>query len=257
MEMLSKEEIGANIRTARETEGFSRPALSDATGIPVRSIEKYEAGEQEPSMSRIGKIAVALGVTFEELTGVAEAESVGRNCVLFDPTSSEALLSTARTALTQLDHIRQTGLHTVPRRATAMIGQAVAHLSYLDATELEALATDRELYQGGCEEDGDVTLSHLIGELFGTGKREEALRYCGNVVERLLDTAVLGVDLWGIEYDALTSFGEELDRKERLDAPVIWWNHSKAVPIIREGARLDVIVDGPINFSDLARFPRR
>jgi transcriptional regulator with XRE-family HTH domain len=258
MDMLSKEEIGKKIRTAREAAGMTRPALSKTTGIPVKSIEKYEFGEQEPSMSRIGKIAHALEVSFEELTGVAEVSDDKPGKIWPGQTGKLSYLDMARGDLKELDRMREVGLHTMPRRASAMMGQILAHLSFLDAHELELLSEERGLYLNGCENSSDGSLTEKFDDLFASGQKAKAMVFCGNVAERIIDTSVIGVDLWNIDLDALKDFGRELEDAEYLqDTPMFWGNHEKTVPIIRDGARLKSILTGSTDFGDVERFPVR
>ena len=62
--------LASRLRQARDDMGFSRAELARRTGIPAKSIEKFEFGTQEPSVSRLQALSEALEVTFQSLAGM-------------------------------------------------------------------------------------------------------------------------------------------------------------------------------------------
>ena len=58
---------GLLIRVNRQREGLTQRAAAEAAGLGIRQWQKYESGEQEPSISQFIKIVTALGVDPEDL----------------------------------------------------------------------------------------------------------------------------------------------------------------------------------------------
>ena len=65
------EQLGDVIgRRCREL-GLSQTALADRVGVHVRQIRRYERGEQQPVLGVAVRLAATLGVSLDELAGVA------------------------------------------------------------------------------------------------------------------------------------------------------------------------------------------
>jgi transcriptional regulator with XRE-family HTH domain len=63
---------GTNIprlRELREFHGEPRPALAKVLGVADRTILRWEAGEQDPNLTDLRKIAAHYGVTVAYLVG--------------------------------------------------------------------------------------------------------------------------------------------------------------------------------------------
>lgn len=58
------------IRRLRQGAGLSQAGLAAAAGVHQRQINRYESGEQQPALNVAHRLAVALGVTLDELAGV-------------------------------------------------------------------------------------------------------------------------------------------------------------------------------------------
>jgi transcriptional regulator with XRE-family HTH domain len=65
------EPLGGILKTRREELNLSQAELARAAGVHVRQIRRYESGEQQPVLAVAVKMAAALGVTLDELAGVA------------------------------------------------------------------------------------------------------------------------------------------------------------------------------------------
>lgn len=68
-------ELGTKIKIARKASGMSQTALAEKLGKTLRTIQKYESGEIEPSVHNINQIANALGITSSELLGYQKQQS--------------------------------------------------------------------------------------------------------------------------------------------------------------------------------------
>jgi transcriptional regulator with XRE-family HTH domain len=57
------------LREIREGKGVSLRALKKASGVAVSSLARFEAGQGDPQLSTLRKLAKALNVTVAELIG--------------------------------------------------------------------------------------------------------------------------------------------------------------------------------------------
>lgn len=75
--------IATRLREGRSAVGMTRKQVADATGVPIKTLEKYENGQMEPSVSRLRALSNFLGLDFLEL--VDEAQDHGRALPLKNP----------------------------------------------------------------------------------------------------------------------------------------------------------------------------
>ncbi len=68
-------ELGNRIREERELRARSHKDISEITGIHVNTLSGIERGKHKPRPSTLRKIADALGVDVEDLTGAPKAEA--------------------------------------------------------------------------------------------------------------------------------------------------------------------------------------
>ena len=69
--------LGEVIRRRSKALGLTQRALAELVGIDVRQIRRYESGEQQPVLAAAVRLAAALGVTLDELAGLAGASVDG------------------------------------------------------------------------------------------------------------------------------------------------------------------------------------
>jgi transcriptional regulator with XRE-family HTH domain len=69
MEASPEPRFGEIIRRLRQEAGMSQAGLAAAVGINTRQINRYESGEQQPALGVAQRLAIALGVTLDELAG--------------------------------------------------------------------------------------------------------------------------------------------------------------------------------------------
>jgi transcriptional regulator with XRE-family HTH domain len=62
--------FGEVMRRLRQEAGLSQGELAAAAGIHSRQIHRYESGDQQPALDVAHRLALALGVTLDELAGV-------------------------------------------------------------------------------------------------------------------------------------------------------------------------------------------
>ncbi len=66
------------LRQIREGKGVSLRALKKRSGVAVSSLARYEAGQGDPQLTTLRKIAKALDVTVAELIGEKPFKKGGR-----------------------------------------------------------------------------------------------------------------------------------------------------------------------------------
>ncbi|MCC3303825.1 helix-turn-helix domain-containing protein [Sneathiella sp. HT1-7] len=171
------------LKAARNTKNLTRKQLAELTGIPVKTIEKYEYGGMEPNISRLHSLCEILGITPEAVIGI-EMETSGPH-----ETPEEISASGIHTSkfmedcllhLRELDMLRQGRFRAYPVKARA---------------HFEALQNALRLLDG--EELGE------IAELRGIVIDEEQIDEVEEAARRILDTAVFGIDIFSIELKAL------------------------------------------------------
>lgn len=64
---LSHLSFGDRLKHIRLEQRYTRPALAKATGIPEKTLEKYEYGQMEPKMFRLLLLSETLEVPVELL----------------------------------------------------------------------------------------------------------------------------------------------------------------------------------------------
>jgi transcriptional regulator with XRE-family HTH domain len=258
--------IATRIRAARERAGLTRADLSSRTGIPTKSIEKFEYGHSEPPVSRLDTIARETGVSLHWLiSGDDGAEAVpakpgttapGGAPSWPNPNDALAPVPTeqARAELAVLDAMRASGFDKSPRKALASIDRLRGTLRFLEPDELMALGFERGLFMGECPTGGGLF------DLFNADP-DNANAECGNLEERIIDTAVFGLDLFAIERDPLTDLADELrEAHDSIEGPGFlsgWGSHSKFVPLIRPVLRNMAVAGKAPALADASSFPKR
>ena len=281
--------VADRLKTARTNAGLTHKALAEVTGIPFSSLQKFEYGIMEPTLSRLKTICEILNVSFDwVLTGddapnIADNEGTAENQLSesVSDNSSENVSDNSSenvseklsegvpdfghgelpnepseigisTLLNMIDVLRVDNFENVYRRSMALVDQAKSKLKYLEPFELEKLAIERGLHKD------DDQLPGFLESLFQDNP-ENAQKYCGNIEERILDTAILGIDLFMIEGIPLIKLAEQYD----IEPPETWmlvpeWGeHEEFVPLMRPTFRMLALSGKAIEFTDIDNFPRQ
>lgn len=73
---MRKKHLAENLKNIRKIKGFSQEALAVSSNLSLRTIQRLEAGETEPTAHTLRRIAVALNVNSDQLTNeVIETDS--------------------------------------------------------------------------------------------------------------------------------------------------------------------------------------
>ena len=194
--------IGDRIKLARNDAGHTRKSLGEATKIPSSTLEKYERGDMDPNTARLTKICETLGVTVDWMMNGDSVDqnedaspsykSANAELPSHDPTPAGP-----EDLLIEIDDLWHVGFKGSYRRVTALIEDTRQALRYLDADALLSLARERGLRE--CE----TMKPGFLEGLFSTDL-EAAKSECGSIEERIIDTAVLGLDLYFVDWEALS-----------------------------------------------------
>ena len=65
--------LGANVRQLREARGLTQEQIARLAGVPRVTWANIESGAANPTLSVLGRVAIALQVSFEELTSAPRA----------------------------------------------------------------------------------------------------------------------------------------------------------------------------------------
>lgn len=264
-------ELGIRLRNARDKKKLSRRELQDITGISQKVIANYENGTQEQSVFRLRTLADALDVPFDLLIGgemIDEEESIANDDApeyelddddFLDHHDAEEIdkavrIEDAINLLQEIDEIRLRGFQLFPRRAASMIDSALEHLRTLEPAEIIEVAKHRELFLG--KSDSFLDILGIFTEDF-----DKAQKYCGLIEERIVDTAIFGIDLYFIEEEPLIELIEELDidHPNEFALPILWsWgDHEFFVPYLRPVLRSSALAGQVHDLTDMEKFPRR
>lgn len=236
--MTNKDTFGNRLRLVRERERFTRPALSKETGIPLKSLEKFEYDELEPNISRLKLLAETLNVTSEYLmNGSREAEQVTVPEKISPDQPSNASIAEQ---LQQLDEMRLKGFSKFWRSAPRLFSIVEAEIGKLDAEDLLDLAEARQLAPISLE--GPLDQEQL-----------------GEVQQRILDTAYFGIDLHRIQTKALEDLSEnhDLDPDEKGILFSSWSNELSLISALREPLRMQSFAPNPDDLCDEKKYPKR
>lgn len=228
----TEETVGMRLRKARDDKGLSRREVQEQTNIPQKSLEKIEGGQQEPSVSRVQALAELYNVSLKWLlSGNAEqadqaiaetAKTTQPNAV---PVNENGPLDTLRGMLADLDDMRTSSFANVQRGAMALVDDIQSTMKYLEPADLLTLATERELSQ--CEKES----TDLIFDLFNEDA-EKAQGYCGSIENRIVDTAIFGIDLHNFDKKKLSALVDELKVEVPNDDFITWWDEPDKMELV-------------------------
>lgn len=273
--------LATRLRTARDAKKLTRKQVAEETGIPEKSIEKFENGSQDPTVPRLISLAGLYDIPASVLMGeepISHSFDTDRNedkgnaprelmendqtdegatpavnvndidAPIVSPTS---VPETVESILSDLNQMREVGFVDGKNAALELIGKVRQMTSVMEPVELDDLASKVGLF---CEEpdDGFGLLSLVDDDPTGAD-----LIFKGNIADRMIDTSLLGTDLYGIDEDDLIHIGTELAEQELIDEPFFWGDHEKFVPILRPHFWKMAMMGKGYDFADREKFSLR
>lgn len=252
--------MGVKLRNARDELGISRAKVQDETGIPAKTLEHYEAGASEPTLTRLKALCDLYKLPFGEMAGTEEGpkEIAGETPKEGETVPEEVTggMPVVEAMLDELAAFRVAGFDGSQRRAMAIVDELTTAMKRLESDELEALAEMRELFEGD-RPTADGIFGLFVEDI------DEAQRFCGLVEERIVDTAILGADLYAIDREALVAVADDIKDEFDIEEPRFlgwsdcWGYYAEFVPLIREPLRKLALMGKGIDFTDPGKFPRR
>lgn len=257
--------MGSRLKAAREEAGMSRSQLAAKSSVPAKSLEKMEYGIMEPSASRMKKLCEVLNVSPNWLCGDADQDGDNdedrgpRRTVKPVPANDQVEdeeadpLADAVELLEAMDELRDDGFDGARRTGNALLGDLLDALKRLEPGDMAVLAKKRKLFQGACPTEEDLWT--IFDE-----KPTKAQEVCGRIDERLADTAVLGIDLYGLNLDGLISLARNLEEDhEGIDLPLFIGEGQREslIRAVRPVLRALAFAGKAPDFSDTSEFPRR
>jgi len=274
--------VADRLKVARQDANVTRKAVADGTGIPSSTVEKYERGDMDPNTARLKTLCDFYGVSFdwvlngdgapsiattpkpsETMASACISETFAKTFAESAPQQSETVSSAnendpmehVRGLLDDMDDMRAHGFDGMQRQAIALADEVRVALKYLEPGELLAMAYERGLYKGESCLDVSGILNLFAEDL------DEGQAYCGIIEERILDTVILGVDLYGIEREPLVELADELKEDHDIEEPAwagfSWGQHKDFVPLIRPIVRAMANRGDRVDFTDQDKYPKR
>lgn len=198
--------FGMRLQSTREDKDLTRKQVSETTGIPVKSVEKFESGVMSPNIERLQALSSALGVSVNFLLDGEEVAPVIDNSTVHEAEIEEDYqthMDEISVEFTALDQMREDGFQNSWRTAPRSFEALRSLLSGLSYDELLDIAEIRRLKAIPADEisafddiefdDQDAAINALL--------------------ERILDTAYFGVDLCKLKVSVLEDHAEQLKLK--------------------------------------------
>jgi transcriptional regulator with XRE-family HTH domain len=279
--------FGARLRKAREAAGMSRSELAVMSEIPNKTIEKFEYGTQEPSVSRLAVMAELLSVSQKWLvTGVehpVSIESVGTVSKTDDDdgnlpsveTETDGMLQhladarrsgfsdvwreSVRSILGYLKRARAAQFAGCQRQALALCELAADNMKFMELEDLKGFAQEYGIIVFDEDTKIQTRKQKKHNGLIVRHSDREAVRDVEDIhaesveiAERIIDKAVLGLDLYSIEQKKLQRLAKYVrERWPEIDAKrmggLSWGDPKDFVPDIRPKVRLEMIETGALS----------
>ncbi len=274
--------VADRLKAARKDANKTRKAVFESTGIPASTLEKYETGNMDPNTTRLQAICDFLGVSVgwvlnghdtlsvaatekpaetQVSANVAETstetftESTPEHSKIGPPTNENDPMGHIQEVLSSLDTMRAYGFVGYQRQAIALEEYIRTALKSIEPKELTTLALEQGLFQ-----DESFPKASDIHDLFAEGL-DEGQASCGCIEERILDTVILGVDLFKIDRGPLVELADKLQEVHDIAAPAwggfSWGDHKDFVPLIRPYLRALAYRGNFVDFSNEDLYKKR
>jgi len=236
--------FGARLRHEREQQRLSRPALAELMNgtMSARIIEHLENGTTEVKLQQIGLVAEALGVSEDWLIKGESQDGDTKPGVIFDSSSKaencDTLVSDLdevsegskylllfKHRLAELDELREGDFALHQRKLPQLVEDTMSAAGYLELPEIFLIAEERGLF--------DVEVQSAEAEAADYEGMDDSTP---ELLDRIIDTAIFGLDLYHVEMSTLAAFAE----RHSISSPHFFggWDHqAEIVPRVREKYR--------------------
>lgn len=252
---------GARLQAAREDKGLTRKKVAEMTGIPYKSLEKIEYGKMEANISRLKSLCAVLDIepSFILNAGENETSETAENASV--ESSGENIknihshVAMANEYLQMLDVLRQTGFENSIRKTEAYFNELKSTLYFLEYDELLELAKIRGMdVEIAVSEETDSPETNELLEEDNVSEKPD----CEELANRIIDTAIFGMDFYSISLDDLSTMAEKYEIAPDRFFFFNWRGYSEIVPKIRENF-LDKSLKGfaSENFMNSKKFSKK
>lgn len=251
----SAAEVGARFRAARDAAGLSRAQVAKLSNVSAKAIEKFEAGQQEPSFLRFAALCEAVGKPASHILNGGDDVDDDTETQRPTRTIAQSVAESAddtyaghvRDLLFQLDELREGRFRNAQRRATALIEEITSAMRFLEAEDLVDLARDRDVFAGNLP-----AVHELENALINDPAKGQEL--CRDLERRIVDTALLGADIYAVDLDVLAALAKRLD----LDRPMFGWSdHDDFAGRALEPLRARALAGQGVDLGDEKALPGR
>ncbi|MDA5192518.1 helix-turn-helix domain-containing protein [Govanella unica] len=264
--MTTLDTIGGRLRHAREQAGFSRRTLADRSKVSERTIEHYEKGTAEASVEKLRVLGEALNISLPWLVSGDESEAAPVDGMelpenpadLIEDQEEEDIgeAEQIELLLEEIDRMRAEGFSNYQRRLAAVVDDIRDLFRYLEPAELVSLGERRGLAvveahsakQIAALFARKVVAEDILGFDDNDDQRVMAEAICKELVERVLDTALIGSDLYAVKLDQLAAFADKNDISPGRFLFFGWRGQAEIVPSVREKYRQDA-KKGAVSFA--------
>jgi transcriptional regulator with XRE-family HTH domain len=70
--------MGERLQRLRRAAGLSQQQLADRARVPLGSLRNWEQGRRTPLLDAAGRVAVALGISLDDLAGITRPPTEGQ-----------------------------------------------------------------------------------------------------------------------------------------------------------------------------------
>lgn len=243
--------FGMRLQTLRENMALSRRELAEQTGIPMKSIEKFETGLMSPNIDRLQELARVLETPVSYMLD-GEQPELPRQDTPAEPVENhaEAVEDTedVQDEFLVLDEMREEGFQNYWRSAPRIIDTLRLRIDGLSYEELLDIAEERAL----------MAIPESEIKRFDTLELEDQAMTLGALKERIIDTAYFGVDLFKLKMEPLIRLAE----KQKLEGDVKGWasdnwsSQAVLVAALRPQVRELAMKGSSPDFHDENSFPK-
>lgn len=254
-EAIDTNTLGSRIEHARTTAELDRDALGAMIGKSGKTISHYEKGTNSPTFDTIQAISTALTVDPNHLCFGNKAEQADNDNNNDDPkkdieskddTEQTEDVSKLDAQLAQLAEMEFDGSRKSKNKAMAhikLIHVETDELSFEDALEY---AEQYELadFDNISEPLNELGVTYLVepSENEVNSLKDKIVQ---EIVERLIDQALLDEDLYSLDFNMLDDFSEDHSIYPNRFWSFAWRGHKELVPAIREKVR-EIVLSGEL-----------
>ncbi len=235
--------IAERIKRARTEAGLSRKGLSNLIGISPRTIERIENGEQEVTVQRVKLFATATGKSAAWLQGDEEPDEEVDDFPTPAPKPAPSrrsgppappTVADVYASLRVIDTLRSEGFDGTIRQAMATCDQVRTMLAYQEPAALVEIANSRGIDRTTFPKAREI--QERLENAPEAGQQD-----CAAIQERIIDTAILGVDLHVVPPKAL----QDIARAAGLESDgwLGWSNDDVMIEAVRPTVRRMALSD--------------